>query len=155
MKVQTTDYGVQDIDPETIIMFPRGVPGFEESKQFALLREGESPTVYLLQSIDNPAITFSVVRAEEFNIGYEFELNDDEVAAVALEAEDDIDVLLVLWKEGDGDDGNGEGTIHSGIRANVKSPIVLNLKKRLAIQKTLHAIERYTVIKESPSRRDP
>ncbi|WP_043648345.1 flagellar assembly protein FliW [Chitinilyticum litopenaei] len=121
-----TPFGPIDVDPDTIIEFPLGLPGFEDSKRFKLLHEDKAdPTVLWLQSLDQPEVTFSVVEANRLGLGYQIVLNDDECELLQLCDDDEALLLLILARDEASD----------SVKALMQTPLVLNPRARRAMQK--------------------
>ena len=79
MKIESQVFGTVDIPDDKVIEFPAGLPGFEDCKQFALVHEdGSTSSLFLLQSLDNPAAVFSITGPDRLGVNYEFGLTDDE-----------------------------------------------------------------------------
>lgn len=133
-----TRFGTQAIDPASIIEFPHGLAGFEDLHRFKLFHETARPTVYFLQSIDDPDIQFTVVNPDSFQVAYECVLSDEEAAALQLEDSSEVAVLVTLAQS---------GTKDGGIHANFMGPILLNTNKRIGIQKNLNQISGTVVIR--------
>ena len=147
MKVNSTFLGEQEIDPDTIITFPQGIPGFEQNRRYKLFNEEEKPSIFWLQSLDDPAITFSAALPETFGFAYEISLSDEEVALLETEEPDQVMVLLLLSRPNDEKSEDDAALAKSGIRANLNGPLLLNVDKRLALQKVLHKTEQITLIR--------
>ncbi len=149
MKIVTADFGEQEADPESVITFPAGLPGMEDNRHFKLYYEQEEAAVLTMQSLDSAEVAFSVANPATFNIGYEFTLTDEEVALIELDEAADAEILLILRKALPGEEvRTGVDIVNPGMRANIRSPIVLNTSRRLALQKALRNVEHYTVVKE-------
>lgn len=128
METYTTPFGEIQVDPETIITFPSGLPGLPACKRFKLLHEDRpSPQVMWLQSLDDVAVFFNVIEAERLGLTYQVTLADEECAEIDMQEGDETRLLLVLRR-------NDEGA--AGIVANTQAPFVLNLRSRKALQKT-------------------
>lgn len=150
MKISTAFFGHQEIDLDTLITFPEGIPGLDEMKRFKLFSEEGKPTVMWLQSIDDADVVFSVASPAIFNIGYEISLTDQEAAQIELESARDVEVLVILRNSrGMGDEGFEVAGTSKGILANFKGPLLINTKSQLGMQKLLPVTERYTVIREA------
>lgn len=127
MQVITPHFGALDIDENSLINFPEGLPGFESCKRFKLLHEDvPEPKVMWMQSLDDAEVVFSVMDAQLLGFQYKLKLSDEECAVLGHEAEDDLVLLLMLSREGDSEQ----------VKANTQSPIVLNTVSRVAIQKS-------------------
>lgn len=147
MKVNSIFLGEQDIDPDTVITFPKGIPGFEENTQYKLFNEADKPSIFWLQSLDDPAIAFSAALPETFGFAYEVSLSDEEVAQIEAEDPARITVLLLLSRPNDEKSEDDATLAASGIRANINGPLLLNVDKRLAMQKVLQKTEQITLIR--------
>ena len=127
--------GQVEVDENTIITFEAGLPAFENCTRFKLFHEADSdnPSVFWMQSLDNPDVLFSVTDPQKLGIRYEIELNQDEVAALALSRQEDAAILLTIYRELPGDEAN---PALSQLRANVRNPLIINLATQKALQKT-------------------
>lgn len=127
--------GQVEVDENTIITFEAGLPAFENCTRFKLFHEADSnnPSVFWMQSLDNPDVLFSVTDPQKLGIRYEIELNQDEVAALALSRQEDAAILLTIYRELPVDEAN---PALSQLRANVRNPLIINLATQKALQKT-------------------
>lgn len=136
MKANTFRFGELEINPETILTFPRGLPGFEDCIRYQLLHEeNEGPVVFYLQSLDDPAVTFSVVDPAQFGFNYELSLSDEDAALLQTDDPSELAVMLMVYKPLGADGQKIE--ITSGVTANINGPLVLNPGKKLGLQKVL------------------
>jgi flagellar assembly factor FliW len=148
MEIQSKLLGNQQINPESIITFPRGIPGFEDQTRFQLFHQEGSEIVYWLQSLDNPELTFSVAHPLHFNINYNFTLTDEEEKLLDAKSGDELLILILLHKDDEQD--NGKPTI----KGSIKSPLLINSEKRIGYQKVLVAIEQSITLTEKNSQID-
>jgi flagellar assembly factor FliW len=133
MKIDIDRFGLKDVqvDPDTLFTFPNGMAGFENFKRFKLIHEEGGGTVFWLQAVDDAKVTFSVVSPESIDIAYEIELSDEDCALIGMTDAVDIAVVVIVYR----------GAERGGpIAANTRSPVILNLKTRLGIQKVLQDI---------------
>ena len=134
MKYESENLGTLEIDPNTIITFPKGFIGLEDCTRFSLFHEEkENPIVHWLQSLDQPDITFSVVDPSILGIRYEVTLDDDEAEILKIKDPEDIAFLLIVRKTDEVIDIN---TLHNDVKANAIAPLVINIKERIGLQKT-------------------
>ena len=133
-----TRFGTQEVDPASVIQFPNGLAGFEDLHDFKLFHEDGKPTVFYLQSLDDPEIQFPVVNPDAYQVSYECVLTDDEAAILQLEDPADIAVLVTLAQG---------GTKDGGIHANFMGPILLNTSRRIGFQKHLNQVRGSVVIR--------
>lgn len=127
-----TQFGKQEVDPETLITFDAGLPGFENLTRFKLFHEEGKPTVFWLQAIDDPDVQFAIADPSTFNVTYEISLSDDELATLKLASSEDLAVLVTLAKNDDQ---------AAGLHANFMGPILINTRERLGMQKLLDQVE--------------
>jgi flagellar assembly factor FliW len=133
MEITSSFFGNQTIDPNTIINFPKGIPGFEDQTHFKLFhQEGESPVIFWLQSLDDESLVFSVAQPSAFKINYDFVLTDEEEAILDIENPADLLILIILHKE---------TSAQPTIKGSIKSPLVINSAKRIGLQKVLVHVE--------------
>lgn len=124
MQVQSTQLGVIDIDPESIVSFPTPIPGFEQSQRYKLFHEDkEQPVILWLQSLDEPDVTFSLVDPAVLGLNYEIALSDEESAALGVSDPNTVSVLLMVAREGD------------AIAPKPYAPILINTSTRIGMQK--------------------
>lgn len=148
MEIQSKLFGNQQINPDTIISFPKGIPGFEDQKRFKLFHQEGSEIVYWLQSLDDNELAFSVAHPSRFNINYSFILTDDDEKLLQLESGDELLILILLHKDEAGDDGKPT------IKGSIKSPLLINSTKRIGFQKILLNIEQSITLIEKNSEID-
>lgn len=147
MKISTSYFGSQEIDPNTVIMFPNGIPGFENFTKYKLFHEEGKPTVFWLQSVEDPEVVFSVAPPELFNITYEVNLSDEEAAAIELEDPVDVTVMVILARHEGEPSESDKAQVASNVRANLYGPLVINAKHMLGMQKVVTRLEQFTVLR--------
>ena len=147
MEIQSKLLGNQQVNPETIITFPRGIPGFEDQTRFKLFHQEGTEIVYWLQSLDNEELTFSVAQPLHFNINYKFILTDEEEKLFDLRSSDDLLILILLHKDKDNEESSGQPII----KGSIKSPLLINSAKRIGYQKVLAVIEQSITLIEKNS----
>ena len=133
-----TEFGTQEIDPESVITLPRGMAGFDDLTDYKLFHEEGKPTVFWLQSTADPGVRFPVTDPALLNVAYEVMLSDDEEALLQVTDPQDLAILVTLAK------GEAEG---KGIHANLLGPIFINMRTRIGLQKLLNNVESAVVIR--------
>ena len=146
MLIKSALFGEQNIDPESIISFPAGIPGFDNCIRFKLFHEErKSGIIYWLQSLDDSEVVFSVADPAHFHIHYEFTLSDEETALLEIENDSsDLLVLLMLHKDAV-HDLNAPPTI----KGSLKWPLIVNLRSRKGLQKILRDFEQTVTLREN------
>jgi len=134
MDIKSTFLGTQSVDATSVINFPQGIPGFEDQTRFKLFHEEGSDLIYWMQSLDNDELLFSVALPERFKINYNFVLTDAEEKLLEIDNNEDVLLLIILQK-------TSEETEKPTIKGSITSPIVINTKSKIGIQKVLPKIE--------------
>ncbi len=142
MKIESPRFGTLEVEPSKIIEFPNGLAGFEACRRFSLFhQEGEKSSqlsYFILQSLDDPAVAFHVMDPSLLGFSYQIELSDDEMALLKLADTTDAVVVVMLVKE--------DGKAQSELRANLKSPLIINTRTQRGLQHAFAQI-RYIVAK--------
>lgn len=123
MKFDTTNFGQLEIDPESIILFPDGIIGFERARHWVLLSESQDDAVGWLQSLNDPELAFSVITPHEFVPQYALRVDRQQFSSLPWLSDDAAIVLSLVSKQ-----PNGKYT------ANLKAPIIVNLDRGLGRQ---------------------
>ncbi|WP_300317417.1 flagellar assembly protein FliW [Accumulibacter sp.] len=133
MKIDLERFGLKDVpvDPETVFTFAEGLAGFADCRHFKVFHEEGKATVFWLQSLDDPALAFPIVPPEMLDLEYQIELSDADCALLGLERVEDAAVAVIVYRD-DAEAGK--------IAANTRSPIILNLDNRRAMQKVLQEV---------------
>lgn len=79
-----------------VIEFVRPVPGFPDSRRFALVQVEDSGLLSTLRSLDEPDLSFVVVPPAAFFPDYAPEIDDATVAELGIGSADDVLLLVVL-----------------------------------------------------------
>lgn len=139
MKFSFASIGADDveIDPDSVIEFSNGMPGFESCHRFKLFhREGNTPTVFWMQSLDDPQVVFSLADPEMLNISYELVLNPEEEQALHAGPSDDLRLAVLLSRP-----AHSAHNSSKEIHAHMRTPIAINITKRRAMQLPLRNAE--------------
>ena len=127
------DAAVQaQIDPEKVVTFPQGIPGFETYTRFRLFHKEENDvSAYWLESCDAPTVTFTLVDPTVYGLNYELQLDAEEEKILGTSDPRELAVLMMLSKREQGD-GRPDA-----LNANISGPIVVNPKARTGLQKVI------------------
>ncbi|MCD4712428.1 MAG: flagellar assembly protein FliW [Clostridiales bacterium] len=128
MVLNTEHLGEIEFQKEDIIHFPKGIPGFEEEKEFIVVLTGDIdfPFTYL-QSVKSNDLAFIVTDPFLFIENYDFELSDEDADFLSITNEeqiDDITVYTIVTIPEDVD----QTTV------NISAPIIINLKEKIGKQ---------------------
>ena len=93
MNIQTKFLGEVDIQEQSIITFPEGIPGFQEEKQFVLIPLNDVSPFRVLQSIHTKKVGFMVATPYAFKKEYAFDLQQSDVEKLEIERAEDVLVI--------------------------------------------------------------
>lgn len=117
------------IDPEKVVTFPKGIPGFEKYTRYRIFHKQESDlNVYWLESCDDADITFTLVDPIHYGLHYALDLNDEEQDVMKVGDPKNLAILLIISKS---------DTAEVGFNANIGGPIIINIENQIGIQKVL------------------
>lgn len=125
MIIQTASWGELDIAEEQIYRFPKGMPGFEEETEFALISLEDGPLDYL-QSTKEPGFAFLLGDPFVYFPQYEFELPEADTEELDIQSQVVIRCIISLKEQ-----------IYQSTM-NLLAPVVLNPEKNLGKQVVLH-----------------
>ena len=128
LKIQTRDFGEQEIFEEDIIYFPNGLFAFEDCKRFVLFSPlGDEASPMWLQCVDSIKPCFIVFKPMDFISDYNPNPNSEDLEIIKLEKEEEIEYLSIAVVPND----------YKNTTLNIKSPIIINRNKKLALQTVL------------------
>ncbi|MCL1878421.1 MAG: flagellar assembly protein FliW [Defluviitaleaceae bacterium] len=82
-KMQTKHFGEISYEPEKVLHFPEGLPGFPDDKHFMLMSENEDEELFFwLQSIDNGDVAFTLMDVYKVLPDYDPKVEEEEIAAL-------------------------------------------------------------------------
>lgn len=147
IKVKTTRFNEIEVKEEDVVELPSGLIGFPELKKYVLLDHDKNSPFKWLQSLDDGAIAFVLINPLLFRPGYTVEVNEAEVSDLGLEEEEDAVISVIITMPSD----------PQKMTANLKAPLVFNLKNRKGRQVILNNSEyttRHNVMEEVKKRSD-
>ncbi|MGI6488883.1 MAG: flagellar assembly protein FliW [Syntrophomonadaceae bacterium] len=125
MKLKSRHLGEIDIDDNQIIIFPEGIPGFEDEKQFVILPlEQESP-FYYLHAVTNPDLCLLLSIPFVFFPDYQMELPGSVLENLKVEEDtEELVVFVVLTVPED----------FKKTTANLLAPVIINPAQKCGLQ---------------------
>jgi flagellar assembly factor FliW len=132
MQIKTKSMGCVEIDESQLVTFPKGLYGFEEYKNYALIDSQYNPLIWL-QSIEEPGLAFLMIDPFLIEENYEADINDSELEKIEVKDPVDVAVMAIITVPNDG----------SPVTANLQGPIIINKKKKLCMQAVLDG-EKYS-----------
>ena len=125
----TTYFGELEYTSDSVFEFPSGIPGFEKHTRFLLVEQAQSHPLVFVQSLLSPELCFIAVPVRVVDPQYRLELSEEDLTSMEFPnsaqpriGEDVACLALVTVTE------NADPT------ANLRSPLVLNLKRKVGFQ---------------------
>lgn len=144
-KVKTSRFGEIEVKDDDVITLPSGLIGFPELKKYILLDHDKDSPFKWLQSLDDGAIAFVLINPLLFKPDYTVEVTEDEVSDLSIESEDDAVISVIITMP----------TNPQNMTANLKAPLVFNLKNRQGKQVILSNVDyttRHNIMEEVKKR---
>jgi flagellar assembly factor FliW len=129
--IKTGRFGQLTVGNDETIHIPQGILGFPEYKNFCLVDSGDETLILWLQSLENPEIAFPLLEPKIFKPDYAARLSAAELRELRLENINQSAVFGILTIPEDA----------TQMTANLKAPLVINLKEQLAKQVVLQENE--------------
>jgi len=126
-RAHTEQFGELEYAEDSIILFPRGLPGFETCHRFVLLDDPELSPLVHLQSLEIGGLCFLALPIRSIDAGYETSLVPEDREALGLDPHADLrkatlDLALL------------SAAMDGRLSANLLAPIVIHLATRQAVQ---------------------
>ena len=120
MKLSTTRFGEIEIQEESIINFPFGIPGFPDLKRFVII-DYKDPIKWL-HSVEDPDIAFIITVPFVLFPEYSFTIKDDVEEFLGIKEASDVLIFAIL------------AVSDNNLMANLKAPVVINISNKKAVQ---------------------
>jgi len=122
MQIQSTRFGKLEVSHADMLLMPNGVIGFETCRHWVLLATEETEEVAWLQSVALPSVALPVISPRRFLPNYRLNVHRRSLELLQLHSRDQVFVLSVVSRN------------ENSLTTNLKSPIILNSTRRLALQ---------------------
>ena len=122
MRIESQRFGNLILDQEQLFLFPSGLIGMEALRDWALLPDLENPAVAWLQSAARGDRALPLISPRAFFPNYRVQVSRRELTGLHMKPGAEMYVLTTV-------------SGHSGkLTTNLRSPILLNLSRRLGCQ---------------------
>lgn len=125
MQIQTTRFGMVDVDESRLLEFPAGLLGFSSYKTFALLQPDDNGVFFWLQSTESADLAFVVTDPALWIPDYQANIRKEQMEELGLTETGDAQVLVIVNKR------------DQSLTANLQGPLVVNSSNRRALQLVL------------------
>ena len=130
MIIKTKFLGEVEIREEDIIVFPDGILGFEESRQFILLDIPENEFFKILQDVEREYVSFIVTDPFKFKEDYEMEVQDNELLKINIRKKEQIAMINIVTLS----------DVFEKSSMNLLAPIIMNTENRIGKQYVLNNV---------------
>lgn len=127
-----TKLGEIEVNEGKILLFEKGIPGFEHLRKFTIVELEQTKPFCWLTSLEDPTVAFPVVNPWILRVDYSFELSEADKMDLELESIEDVEVWVIVTIP---QKAPNEATV------NLFAPIVINVRKNLAKQVLLEGSE--------------
>jgi flagellar assembly factor FliW len=93
--IHSKAYGTISIQENQIVHFPRGLYGFEDRREYALL-DSTSPPFFWLQSLEDPELAFIAINPYIVARDYVLDISEDDLAAIGSPEPDNLLVFAIV-----------------------------------------------------------
>ena len=125
----TKHFGIVEYQPETVIEFPAGLPGFEQETRFLALEQPGTKPLAFLQSLNRPELCFITLPVNAIDPDYRLAVSADDLRLLELPEDrqprigtDVLCLAIISVAE------------NQSPTANLLAPLVVNLRTRRAVQ---------------------
>ncbi|MGG0669494.1 flagellar assembly protein FliW [Lederbergia citrisecunda] len=128
MNIQTKFHGEIEVQSDQLWNFPKGIPGFEDEKEFVLLPIEGNNIFQVLQSTNSLAVAFIVTNPYTLVEDYSFDIDEPTIELLNIEKPEDVFVLGILTLKQPFE----TSTI------NLQAPLIVQMNNRTAKQMILN-----------------
>lgn len=143
MKIETTRFGAQEVEQDTILHFPNGLLNNKQAKDFKLFHKEDSelaPIVFWLQSIADPDTAYTIIDPSLLGFYYEVSLPDEDYNSLDSQNSDEIAMMVIITGAEEGEDKvQKEG--FALINGNVTEPLFINLNSQKGLQRSIKTLD--------------
>ena len=124
MTVNTSRFGEVSCSDDDLLIFPRGIPAFEENHKW-ILAGSDDNAIRWLQNIEDGDLALPVTSPDAVRPDYNAKIPDDELKLIGTKDFSELAFLIVLSVP--------EGAPWD-MTANLRAPILINIRTRKAVQ---------------------
>lgn len=125
MNVETTRFGMVEIERSRIITFEAGLLGFSDYRKYVLLQPDDDGVFFWLQSVEAPELAFVVTDPSLWVKEYQATIRREQMEDLDLSSLDEAQVLVIV---------NRYERVLTG---NLQGPLIINLNNYHGIQLVL------------------
>jgi flagellar assembly factor FliW len=127
VKVRTKAYGTIEVEERQKIVFPQGLFGFEDLRDYVLL-DAERQPFYWLQSVEKEQVAFVLINPFLIRPDYELSIGNEELVDIGIDTPEKALVFAIVTIPAEG----GPMTV------NLQGPLTINRDTREGKQAILN-----------------
>jgi flagellar assembly factor FliW len=131
MQIETSRFGMIEAGDRDILSFPQGMLGFSKIHQYVLVERVDDALFLWLQAVKKPSIAFPLLEPQIFEMNYKIELTEEDRKILSIQDLAHTKIFSIVTIPSD----------PTKMTANLKAPIVINLKNKKAMQVILHDLD--------------
>lgn len=125
MIIETSRFGPLEVDERRLIQFPKGILGFPDQQEYALIQTAENSVFYWLQAVKRPDLAFVVCDPRLFVPDYVVPVKLEELTQIGLSEPSSAQVFTIVNK------------VDGVLTGNLQGPLVINVETRAGRQLVL------------------
>jgi flagellar assembly factor FliW len=118
MIIQTSRFGALEVDEARLIRFPKGILGFPDQTDYALIQTAEESGFYWLQAVDRPELAFVVCDPRLFVRDYVVPVKLEDLSQIGLSDPSTAQVFAIVNR------------VDDMLTGNLQGPLVINVETR-------------------------
>jgi flagellar assembly factor FliW len=129
MMIQTSRFGGIEVDDQRFLNFPKGLLGFPDDREYALIQTGENSAFYWMQAVHRPELAFVVCDPRLFLPDYRIAIKADDLTQIGLTDTGGTQVFVIVNKVDNVLTGNLQGPLVINVGTRIGKQLVLSEKK--------------------------
>ena len=118
MIIETSRFGPLEVDEKRLIRFPRGILGFPDQTEYALIQTAEESGFYWLQAVARADLAFVVCDPRLFVPEYVAPVKLEDLSQIGLSDPSSAQVFAIVNK------------VDNVLTGNLQGPLVINVETR-------------------------
>lgn len=121
-----TRFGIVEYDPDNTLIFPEGLPGFEELRRFLVMPNPSGGPFFWIQSVEDGGVALILTDPTNFFPGYAVKPDAQELAKLGIGEQEEWHALTVVTVRED-----------KSVTMNLAGPVLFAPTTNTAIQVVL------------------
>ncbi len=149
MIIETSRFGGVEVDDQRFLNFPRGLLGFPDDREFALIQTGENSAFYWMQAVHRPELALVVCDPRLFVPEYRVTIKADDLSQIGLTDPRGSQVFVIVNKIDDVLTGNLQGPLVINVATRVGKQLVLSDKRHATRHPLMRLADTQTAVSKT------